>query len=159
MKNTILTVLGITALVACSPVKANEFTGTHVALTAGLDDLRSVPDTTDVTYGVTAGADFSLGENAIVGGAVNVDNVFDRRDLGASIRLGYILTDNLLAYGRVGYSNYQDVFSRELDGLQLGGGLEFNINDYTFTRVEYKYTDFESGVGKHQGLVGLGVRF
>jgi len=58
-----------------------------------------------------------------------------------------------------GYTNYRDVFSRELDGLRLGGGVEANISDNTFVSVEYRHTDFEAGVGKHAGLIGLGLRF
>lgn len=145
---------------ACQPAeaKANEFGGVYVAATAGLDDVTAAPDANDVVYGANAGVNIPLGD-AIVGVEATVDNVFENeREIGASARLGYTFGDVML-YGEAGYTNYRDVFSRELDGLRVGGGVEYNISTNTFVSAEYRYTDFEQGVGKHAGLVGLGIRF
>ena len=151
---------GIALAAACQPAEAsaNEFGGVYVAATAGLDDVTNRPDTTDVVYGANAGVNIPLGD-AIVGVEATLDNVFeDQREFGASARLGYTF-DQVMLYGEAGYANYRDVFSQELDGLRVGGGLEYNISDNTYVSAEYRYTDFEAGAGKHAGLVGLGIRF
>jgi outer membrane immunogenic protein len=148
------------ALTACSaqPVLANEFGGVYVQGTVGVDDVRSLPDSTDVVYGANAGVNVPVGD-AIIGVEATVDNVFeDAREVGASARLGYTFGNTML-YGEAGYTNYRDVFSRELDGLRVGGGVEYNLSDLTFISAEYRYTDFEKNAGKHAGLVGLGLRF
>ena len=145
---------------ACQPVeaKANEFGGIYVSATAGVDDVTNLPDTTDVVYGANVGVNVPLGD-AIVGVEATVDNVFEsQREIGASGRLGYTF-DNVMLYGEAGYTNYRDVFSRDLEGLRVGGGLEYNISTNTFVGAEYRYTDFEGGAGKHAGLVSLGIRF
>ena len=157
MKKIFLTAAAALALIA-SPASANEFGGVYVSATAGVDDVRNLPDSTDVIYGANAGVNIPVGD-AIVGVEATVDNVFEReREIGASARLGYTF-GSVMPYVEAGYTNYRDVFSRELDGLRLGGGLEANISDNTFVSVEYRYTDFEAGAGKHAGLVGLGLRF
>ena len=154
-------VFAAAALAACTaaqPAMANDFGGVYVSATAGVDDVTSLPDTTDVVYGANAGVNIPLG-NVIVGVEATLDNVFEsQREIGASARLGYDL-GGVMPYVEAGYTNYRDAFSRELDGLRIGGGLEANISDNTFVSVEYRYTDFEAGAGKHAGLVGLGLRF
>lgn len=150
----------MTAAVAAAmavPAQANEFGGVYVQATAGVDDVTQAPDVTDVTYGASAGVNVPVGD-VIVGAEATLDNVFDRRDISASARLGYAF-GSVMPYIEAGYANYKDVFSRELDGLRVGGGVEYNLSDVTFISAEYRYTDFESGVGKHTGLVGLGIRF
>ena len=120
--------------------------------------MTALPTVDDFVYGASAGVNIPMGD-AIVGVEATVDNVFeDSRELGASARLGYTF-DQVMLYGEAGYTNYRDVFSRELDGLRVGGGLEYNISPNAFVSAEYRYTDFESNVGKHAGLIGLGIRF
>ena len=81
------------------------------------------------------------------------------RDVAVGGRLGYVLNENVLVYGKAGYANWRQVAGVTVEGLRVGGGLEVNLTDRVYTRVEYRYTDFESGVGKHGGVVGLGLRF
>ena len=77
--------LAATALTAPAMAAPNEaFTGARVEVTAGLDDAINNRDVTDVTYGVTAGVDFPVGTQFTAGVEANVDNAFDRRDIGAS---------------------------------------------------------------------------
>lgn len=153
-------ILAATAATFAVPAAAADFTGPRVELTAGVDDVQNVRDTTDVTYGVTIGLDTQVGKSpVIVGVEANVDNVFDRRDIGAAARLGVRASDNLLIYGKAGYANFKDSFSRELDGLRVGGGLEVALTNELFAGVEYRYTDFQAGVGKHGAVARLGIRF
>lgn len=140
-----------------APALANDFSGPRFEVTAGADDVTGGVDPTDVTYGAALGYDLQFGK-VVVGVEATAANVFDRADLGAGARLGYVVNENVLAYGRVGYTNL-DLGRRSVDGLAVGGGLEVNVAGPVYGKVEYRYTDFEGGLGRHGGLVGVGIRF
>lgn len=158
MKKFALVMAAAAAFVA-APAMANPFTGIRAEVTAGLDDVTAGIDPSEVTYGAGIGVDAELYKNVIVGVEANIDNVFDRRNIGASARLGYTVTDRVLVYGKVGYANWKQTTSTELEGLRVGGGVEARIAGPFYTKVEYRYTDFNRGVGQHGGLVGVGLRF
>ncbi len=156
---TFMIAAAMAATALATPAMANDFTGARVEVTAGVDDAINNFDVTDVTYGATVGVDFPVGEKFTAGVEANVDNVFDRRDVGASVRVGYVAFEDVLVYGKAGYANYKDAFSRELDGLRVGGGFEVNVSDNTFVGAEYRYSDFEGNTGKHGAFARLGLRF
>ena len=160
---TLALVAALGLATAASPAYADandNFTGPRIGVTAGIDDVTNSPDRNDVVYGVDAGVDFPVGDRVTLGVEAFSTNMFEEtRTIGASARMGYAVSDNALLFARAGYANYQDVFSRELDGLTVGGGVEFAINQNLYTKVEYRYSDFESNVGNHGALVGLGLRF
>lgn len=145
--------LGLSA----APAMARDFSGPRFEITAGADDVTNGVDPTDLTYGAALGYDLQFGK-VVVGAEATAANVFDRADLGAAARLGYVVNDNVLAYGRVGYTNL-DLGRRSVDGLTVGGGLEVNVAGPVYGKVEYRYTDFNGNLGRHGGLVGVGVRF
>lgn len=157
MKSFALVALAATAFVA-TPAMASDFAGPRLEVTAGADDVTAGVDPTDVTYGVGAGYDVQFGK-VVVGVEAALDNVFDRRDVAVGGRLGYVVNDNVLAYGKVGYANWRQAAGFDVEGLRLGGGLEVNVAGPVYGKVEYRYTDFEGGLGKHGGLVGVGIRF
>lgn len=159
MKKTIFALAAATVAVVSTPAMANPFTGVRAEVTAGADSVTGGIDTTDVAYGVGAGLDAELYKNIVVGVEANVDNVLDRRNVGASARLGYVVADTVLVYGKVGYSNWKQTTTAELEGLRLGGGLEAKLLGPVYGKVEYRYTDFNGNVGQHGGLVGIGLRF
>ena len=159
MKKTIFALAAATVAVVSTPAMANPFTGVRAEVTAGADNVTGGIDTTDVAYGVGAGFDAELYKNIVVGVEANVDNVLDRRNVGASARLGYVVADAVLVYGKVGYSNWKQTTTAELEGLRLGGGLEAKLLGPVYGKVEYRYTDFNGNVGQHGGLVGIGLRF
>lgn len=151
---------------AATPALAapRDFTGPRIEVTAGVNDVKNARDTDDVTYGAVVGIDAPVGDSFIVGVEAGADNIADRdRTIGVSARVGARLSDSVLAYAKAGYVNFKAIdFSgrdKALDGLRVGGGLEFALNDTLFTKVEYRYSDFSHGVGVHGGVVGLGVRF
>ncbi len=157
MKSFALVALAASAFVA-TPAMASDFAGPRIEVTAGVDDVTAGVDPTDVTYGVGAGYDVQFGK-VVVGVDATLDNVFDRRDVAVGARLGYVINENVLAYGKVGYANWRQVAGADIEGLRLGGGLEINVAGPFYGKVEYRYTDFENGLGKHGGLFGVGVRF
>lgn len=158
MKNLMIAA-SLAAATVATPAMANDFTGPRVEVTAGIDDVTNAGDFNDVTYGAALGFDVGVTENVTLGVEATLDNVFERRDIGASARLGYQIEDGVLLYTKAGYANYKDVGSRELDGLRVGGGVDLALAAGLYTGVEYRYSDFEAGVGKHAGLVKVGIRF
>lgn len=140
-----------------TPAMASEFAGPRLEVTAGADEVRNGVDATDIAYGAALGYDLQFGK-VVVGAEATAANVFDRADLGAAARLGYTLNKNVLAYGRVGYTDL-DLGAQSVDGLTVGGGLEVKLIGSTFAKAEYRYTDFDGNLGRHGGLVGFGLRF
>lgn len=95
-----------------------------------------------------------------------------KRDLYVGGRLGFT-TGSTLIYGKAGYTNlrvgasYDDGTtatttdfsnSRNLDGVRVGAGLEKNLGRVS-VKAEYRYSNYEDGVSRHQGVVGAGIRF
>jgi len=156
MTKTFIAIAAMAAMFA-TPAMASDFSGPRFEVTAGADDVTGGVDPTDVTYGAALGYDRQYGK-VVIGVDATVANVFDRADLGAGARLGYVVNQNVLAFGRVGYTDL-DLGARSVDGLTVGGGLEVNVAGPVYTKVEYRFTDFEGGLGRHGGLVGVGVRF
>lgn len=157
MKNLMFAAAAASAMVA-TPAMAGTFQGPRVEVTAGVDDVVNGVDRTDVTYGVGVGYDLQLGK-IVVGAEAALDNVFDRRDVAVGGRLGYVVNDNVLLYGKAGYASYRQLANVNLEGLRVGGGLEVNVTDVAYVKAEYRYTDFEKNIGKHGALVGVGFRF
>jgi outer membrane immunogenic protein len=158
MTKTFALVAATAAAFAATPALASDFAGPRIEVTAGADDVTRGDDPTDVTYGAGLGYDLQFGR-VVAGVEATVDNVFDRRDLGVGARLGYVVNDNVLLYGKAGYSNWRQVAGRSTEGLRLGGGLELNVAGPVYAKAEYRYTDFEGNLGRHGGLVGVGIRF
>lgn len=157
------------ALAACSASPAiaqtnDAFTGARVEVTAGAQNVQKARNTDDLTYGAAIGIDAPLGDRFIVGVEADTSNIFDRdRTYGASARLGAVVAPDLLIYGKAGYKNFRAIdFSnrdRALSGLRVGGGFDYNLSRNIYTGLEYRYTDFNQGVGVHGGLAKIGVRF
>ena len=151
--------LAAAAAFVATPAMANDFAGVRAEVTAGLDDVTGGVDPTKVTYGAGVGLDAELYKNVVVGVEATLDNVFDRRNVGAAARVGYVVADTALVYAKVGYANWKQTTTAELEGLRVGGGIEANLYGPVYGKIEYRYTDFDGNVGQHGGLVGIGVRF
>lgn len=77
------------------------------------------------------------------------------RGFGGAARLGYVLGDAALLYGRVGvmrarfstdYDSGADTLRQDddLTGLRVGGGVEAPLSQKLFVRLDYSYTDYGS---------------
>jgi outer membrane immunogenic protein len=161
MKKTLF-VAAVAAALSATPAMANDFSGPRIEATAGADDVVNGVDATDVVYGAALGYDLQFGK-VVAGVDTTAANVFEKADLGIGARLGYVLNENVLAFTRVGYTNLERPAVRgaaiDLEGLTLGGGLEVNVAGPVYGKVEYRYTDFNGNLGRHGGLVGIGLRF
>lgn len=108
-------------------------------------------------------------------GATSVRNCYDMgRDLYAGARIGAVVAPNLMVYGKGGYTNARTssssdnlgtpakpdmAYAGNSDGYRVGAGVELDIGKF-LVRTEYRYSDYSGFAGhRHQGTVGLGVRF
>jgi len=142
-----------------------------------------------ITYGVGAGYDiqsggvvYGLEAEAMDSGlkecvrGVELPNdslcVRGKRDLYAGGRVGAVVGANSLAYLKVGYTNSrlqldystgvvgtQARTAENLDGVRVGGGFQFGFGSNLYAKAEYRYSNYEQGYDKHQGVVGLGFKF
>jgi len=100
------------------------------------------------------------------------------RDLYVGARVGVILSPAMLLYGKIGYTNLRTTLDTNgeldedeeenfldeanltgLDGVRVGGGIEFLLGTNAFVKAEYRYSNYEQGIQRHQGVVGVGFRF
>lgn len=96
-----------------------------------------------------------------------------KRDLYVGGRVGGVVGANTLLYAKAGYTNARFGFDyddggdgstdfgdgRNLDGIRLGAGAERKIGSNAYLKAEYRYSNYEQGVEKHQVVGGLGFRF
>ena len=96
------------------------------------------------------------------------------RDLYVGGRVGAAVGRNVLLYGKAGYSNarvaldYEDgtagtaadfEVGENLDGVRVGGGVEFALGPNSYAKTEYRYSNYEQGFDRHQFVAGFGFRF
>lgn len=147
------------------------------------------PKANGFAYGIAAGYDFAVSKSLILGAEVGVDlfdndsrlvagNVTHEAsakcDIEVAARIGHQVGKNFLVYAKAGYSNarFEDVLTvggtagtartvvaENLDGIRVGGGIEARIRDGLYAKTEYRYTNYEQDVSRHQVMVGVGYRF
>lgn len=108
-------------------------------------------------------------------GSVSASHCYDMgRDLYAGARIGAVVAPNLMVYGKAGYTNARvsgsfdnlatpakpdTAYADNSGGYRVGGGLELDLGKF-LVRTEYRYSDYSGIAGhRHQGTVGLGLRF
>ncbi|MCW4461727.1 porin family protein [Sphingomonas sp. BT-65] len=178
MKKIALALVALTA--AATPAFAQDeaapFNGAHVSAVVGYDilDLNTAgldnPD--GLAYGVNLGYDLQRG-NVLFGiegevtestaevKAGNTVVASAGRDLYVGGRLGYVLGKTAI-YGKAGYTNarVESVAGDDNgDGFRVGGGVERKFGQNLFGKVEYRYSNYEADVERHQVVAGVGMRF
>jgi outer membrane immunogenic protein len=97
----------------------------------------------------------------------------DRRDLYVGGRIGVVVAPATLLYAKVGYSHIRQrvtydpgssgdsgfAFVDARDGLRLGAGIEQRLGGKVYVKGEYRYSNYTFGGWKHDGMVGIGIRF
>lgn len=148
----------------------NGETGLAYGIAGGYD----IQSRSGALFGIEAEAADSTARDCTRGAVIAGDRacLTAKRDLYAGGRAGFV-SGNTLIYGKVGYTNarigasYDDgttstvndfSASRNLDGVRVGGGLETNVGNFLL-KAEYRYSNYEDGFTRHQGVVGVGVRF
>jgi outer membrane immunogenic protein len=142
-----------------------------------------------VTYGVGAGYDYQTGgvvlgiegeasdsttKRCVGGFAIAGDNLCASagRDLYVGGRVGAAVAPNTLLYAKAGYTNgrintdyttptgvgaFRD--HRNLNGFRVGGGIEQSLGGNAYVKAEYRYSNYEQNVDRHQVVAGVGFRF
>jgi outer membrane immunogenic protein len=185
MKKIIILCASAAAVAAfATPASAAVKTGGRIEAITGYDRVSIDAgsgvnvDASGVTFGVGAGYDFAAGKKVALGLDVEAtlattdldptptDSVKAKRDLYAGGRLTTALSDKVNLYFKAGYTNAR--FSAtsggvsaagNLDGVRGGAGLQFAIGKSAYIGGEYRYSNYESDVTRHQGVLALGVRF
>jgi outer membrane immunogenic protein len=126
--------------------------------------------------GVEAELSNSTGEECFSGLEQAGDTTCFRpgRDIYVGARFGTRVGSRGLIYAKAGYVNgrleleYDDGTAAGVDdfeagedsgGYRLGAGAELAIGSSSFVKLEYRYSDYESGYTKHQAVAGFGFRF
>jgi outer membrane immunogenic protein len=142
-----------------------------------------------IVYGLGLGYDVNVGQNAFVGVDFSIDDsstkecersaivANDRaclsagRDLAAGVRAGVNVGERGKVYALAGYTNARYRFryttpagvstseAENLDGFRLGAGYQHALGGNTYGKVEYRYSNYEADISRHQVLVGLGITF
>ena len=172
----------LAAAAVASPAFAQEqagnFQGGHVEALAGLDYLTADGEGAyGVLYGISGGFDFR--RNNVVFGieAEAAESTTDECELGLCLdasrdlyvggRVGGVVSDSALLYVKAGYTNARFVLadgtpledSTTLDGVRAGAGVEWATGTPLTVRIEYRYSNYENDTSRHQGVLGLGLRF
>lgn len=179
--------LGTAALSPAMAQERAPFTGPRVEGLIGWDRVHSGGHDDAVGYGVGVGYDMQMG-GAVIGvegefsdsdtrdciGSTTVADprlcLKSGRDLYAGARIGAVMS-GALVYGKVGYTNARGKFTSDdgtdeitlaktdLDGVRVGGGVELPVSSNSFIKAEYRYSNYEQGVERHQVMGGFGFRF
>ncbi|WP_156255046.1 outer membrane protein [Sandarakinorhabdus oryzae] len=142
-----------------------------------------------VTLGGYAGYNKTLGKRFVIGGELGFSGAIDDTIVGSaqgkaleidprysfdvSARAGVLADAKTLIYARGGYANTRvrtsvattagtAITSDNLDGWQVGGGIERSLTENVSARIEYRYSDFGSNGGRfdrHQALIGVSYNF
>lgn len=126
-----------------------------------------------IVVGAEAGFSAAVDDQNRAASAGKSLTVDPRYSFDLSARAGYLVTDKALVYVRGGYANTRVrttldgltgpvTASDNLDGWQVGGGVEYAISDRISARAEYRYSDLGSNGGqydRHQTLVGVSYNF
>ena len=127
-------------------------------------------------FGVEAEASDSTADRSVTGAVIAGDSLRVRagRDLYVGGRVGFGVGSNSLVYVKAGYTNarfrvdYDDGTAAtlpdftqrtNLDGVRAGVGAQFGIGSNGYLRTEYRYSNYQDGVDRHQVVGGIGFRF
>lgn len=127
-------------------------------------------------FGVEAEASDSSSDQTTTGAVIAGDSLRVRagRDLYVGGRAGVGIGGNSLIYAKAGYTNarvrvdYDDGTAAtladfaqrtNLDGIRAGVGAQFGIGSRAYLRTEYRYSNYQDGVDRHQVVGGIGMRF
>lgn len=175
------------AALAATPALAAAPTGPRVEGIVGYDAVRV--DLSDagidgkfkdegVLYGVGVGYDFGLSNGVSLGADLEATDSNTKesniagtlktgRDLYAGGRVSFPLgADGSNVYLKGGYTNARFKASdgtisasENLDGYRLGAGAQFAVSGKAYVGGEYRYSNYEQDVERHQLALTVGTRF
>ena len=166
-----LSAVAVSAAALVATPAAAAPTGGRVEAIVGYDILSAGgEDEAGVLYGVGAGYDFAVGTSVSLGldveatdATTDVDIVKASRDLYVGGRLTTAISDKANLYFKAGYTNARfkaDGFGGEnADGVRGGVGLQYNVGGKAYVGGEYRYSNYEADLSRHQLALTIGTRF
>lgn len=130
----------------------------------------------NAVFGVEAEAMDSSADQSATGTLIPGDTLRVRagRDLYVGGRVGFGVGGNSLLYAKAGYTNarvsvnYEDgtagtlndfAYRQTLDGVRVGAGAQIGIGSRAYVRTEYRYSNYQDRIDRHQVVGGVGLRF
>jgi outer membrane immunogenic protein len=186
---------------AASAQITTSFRGFRLEGNVGGDRFKAEGDkNTKLGYGGTVGFDGVIADKIVVG----VEGSYWRpnngteactgfnggalcqqssHELGAAVRIGYLITPKLMVFGKGGYVNdtqrnsflstsglyyvngsivgpgtsAKDRYST--DGYQAGGGVEYSLTSMFYVSEQYVYARYDDRTSRQRAMFGAGVRF
>jgi outer membrane immunogenic protein len=122
-----------------------------------------------VLFGVGAGYDVAVGNAVSLGvdaeatdSTASEDGLKAGRDLYAGGRVNVGISPRANLYVKGGYTNARLSGGGDhinLDGFRLGAGGQLLVSGKTYVGAEYRYSNYELGVDRHQVALTVGTRF
>ena len=179
MKKILFATAVTAAFLAATPALAQAApTGPRVEAVIGYDKVKALGESDDgFLYGIGAGYDFavaprvSLGVDAEASDSTQKEggsgaSVEAGRDLYAGVRASIAVTPTANLYVKGGYTNARfkaddgvDTFSENFDGFRLGAGGQVAVHGKAYVGGEYRYSNYEDGLKRHQLALTVGTRF
>ncbi len=184
MKKIVFASVSAIAMAAfAAPASAAVASGARIEAITGYDnvsvDLGAGVDgsTSGILFGVGAGYDFAVGPKMALGVDIEAagsttdieagtDSVTAGRDLYAGARLTTALSDKANLYFKAGYTNARfkvqsGTFTdaANADGIRGGVGIALNLGKAAYVAGEYRYSNYEADLTRHQGVLAVGFRF
>lgn len=92
------------------------------------------------------------------------------RDLYAGGRVTVQASENINLFAKVGYTNARvttlitqgnifDSLTENYNGVRVGAGAQVKLSGALYSSLEYRYSNYEANLSRHQVLAGIGYRF
>lgn len=171
--------VAVAALASASPAFAQDAapaaalapTGPRIEAIVGYDNLGTDGfDMDGVMFGIGAGYDFAVGNAVSLGldveagdSSAHENGVSAGRDLYAGGRVSFGVSPRANIYLKAGYTNARVKVSgfggENGDGVRVGLGGQYTIAGKAYVGAEYRYSNYEQDVDRHQVALTLGTRF
>lgn len=183
MKKILLATAASAAFLAATPAFAQAApaapAGPRVEALIGYDRVKALGEHDGgVLFGIGAGYDFAVGNGVSLGadieatestqkvGDPDVAEVKAGRDLYAGGRVSFAVSPKANLYVKAGYTNARfkatedsDTFADNFDGFRVGAGGQYSLGGKAYVGGEYRYSNYEAGLSRHQVALTVGTRF
>jgi outer membrane immunogenic protein len=170
------TVLGATPALAQDAIAPS---GPRVEAVIGYDKVKALGESDGgVLFGVGAGYDFPVSNTVSIGadieatestqkeGDEDIAEIKAGRDLYAGGRVSFAVSPTANLYVKGGYTNArfkatdgEDSFAENFGGYRLGAGGQMTVSGKAYVGGEYRYSNYEDGLKRHQVALTVGTRF
>ena len=169
------------ALLVSTPAVAQNAVpvGPRVEAVVGYDKVKAFGESDGgALLGIGAGYDFAVAPSVSLGvdaeatestqkeGDEDIAEVKAGRDLYAGLRANFAVSPSANLYVKGGYTNARfkatdgiDSISENFDGYRLGAGGQLGIGGKAYVGSEYRFSDYEDGLKRHQVAMTVGTRF